>query len=69
MPEYRDKESIPDASAWGSFRSKMARRGVSQEWIDKYIDKREIMWGDHDHNVRAGYTEQDDVIEPEVTIP
>lgn len=65
VDKHRGKNTMPDASAWGQFRSKMARRGVSQAWIDKYIDKREIMWGTHDHNVREGYLGTDNVIEPE----
>ena len=61
---YRDKSAQPTPNEWGNLRSKFARRGVSQEWIDTYIDKREIMWGSHDHNVRSGYLGTHDVIDP-----
>jgi len=68
---YRDKNSTPAANTWGQYRSRLARRGYSQAWIDKYVDKREIMWGDHDLNVRSGYLGTDVVIfpEPEVNLP
>lgn len=55
---YRDKDSKPDAAAWGMFRSKMARRGYTDEFMEQYAPTEAAntwTWGEADLSLRRGY--------------
>ena len=53
---YKDKSAEPPAAEWGQLRSRLALRGVSQQWIDEHLGtQRERTRGQHDFNMRQGY--------------
>lgn len=53
---YKPKDQQPPANEWGELRSKLARRGVPQWWIDLVLGtQRERTRGVHDFNMRQGY--------------
>lgn len=53
---WRPKDTEPPANEWGMLRSKLATRGYTQAWVDKYLGtNRNRVRGEHDANIRNGY--------------